>query len=263
MNTGNIKHIITLQRYIGCSTVHDAFYIYLNNLFLQILALAMQHRTSCKGITHKAFSLFHQLADCIQGSSELINARTIDSPLDFKLVLKTVQNSFSSQRITIFYLEYGIINIINRINLILLSVLTNHAERTGIGIPRKSTGILQQRGNTFVVFHLVFHGAFHITLYANQRLVWRNDDHIAFLQADIIIDFTFHNKIVHIYGSDFLSSAHYLYIAQTTDIAHATGTVQCMKHGRERRQCISSRLEHFPHHVHLDRPAVSQSNLDL
>ena len=168
----------------------------------------MQHCTSCKGITHKTFSLFHQLADCIQSSSELINARTIDSTLDFKFILKTIQNSFSSQHITIFYLKYGIINIINRINLILLSILTNHAERTGIGIPRESTGIFQQCGNTFVVFHLVFHGAFHITLYANQRLVWRNNDHIAFLQTDIIIDFTFHNKIVHIDCSNRLTATN-------------------------------------------------------
>ena len=263
MNTGDIEHIITLQRHIGRSAVHNTFYIYLNHFFLQVLAFAMQYRTPCESVTHKAFRLFHQLADCVQGPSELVHTRTIDSPLDFKLVLKTVQNGLSSQHIPIFYLKYGIINIINRIDLILLSVLTNHAERTGIGIPRESTGILQQCGDTFVVFHLVFHGAFHIPFYADQRLVWRNNDHIAFLQADVVIDFTFHNKIVHIYGSDLLSSAHHLYITQTTDIAHATGTIERMKHGGERRQSVCSRLEHFPHHIYLDSPAVSQSNLDL
>lgn len=119
----------------------------------------MQHCTSCKGITHKTFSLFHQLADCIQSSSELINARTIDSTLDFKFILKrsriasavSASPSLPEIRNNQYHQSYKSDTPFH---------LTNHAERTGIGIPENPPAYFNNVATLSLFFISYFMGRF-------------------------------------------------------------------------------------------------------
>ena len=124
----------------------------------------MKHGTSQECVAHDTFSLFHQLLDCIQLSAVLVDARTIDSTLDFQLVFETVQHGAYVQYVTVHQLEYGVVDVVYRMDLVFTSVPSSQADVLGIGISGKISCIFNQGLETFSVFHFIEHRSFYITL---------------------------------------------------------------------------------------------------
>ena len=69
--------------------------------------------------------------------------------------------------------------------------------------------------------------------------------------------------VIHIHSCHCSAATHHLDIAQTTHLAHTSSLVQCVEHGRERRQGVCAWACHLSHNIHLYCPYLSEAHLHV
>ena len=138
-----------------------------------------------------------------------------------------------------------------------------HAQRTGVGVGVKATGVTDKGGQVLVLLHLETHRAFHFPVDLDQDLIGGDNHHIAFLKADVILDIAFHDELVDVDRGDVFAVTYQLHIAEAAYVADSTRTVKRMEDSREGRKGVSARLDHFTHHIDLDGTDAAQSQTDV
>ena len=161
------------------------------------------------------------------------------------------------------HLADAVVGVVDGVHLILLTVLAHDAQALGVGVAGESSGVFQQGGESFVLLHFVAHGALHVAGNLYQCVVGGDDDHVTFLQTDVVAGLALHDELVYVDGCDDFSGARYLHVTEATDVAHAACTVEGMEHGGEGGQGVGARLYHFTHHVDLDGAGVAQRDAYL
>ena len=145
MNTGNINHIVFLQRDISFRPIQNSFDIHLNNLMLQIIVFPIQNGTIHKSITTYTFRLYNQLLYGIHFFIQLIQAWTIDCSPKFHPVLKTLKDRTDRHHIAVIHRESGVFLVIHIIHLHFTTALANNANGFLISISSKTAGIVKQK----------------------------------------------------------------------------------------------------------------------
>ena len=263
VDAGDVEYVVFLQRDVGLAAVYDGADVYLLHFAGLVLTLAVQYGTAGKGVCHQSVGFLYQFAYGVQLAAQLVDARTVYGAAHFQLVGEAVQNGFGGDYVAVVQLAYAVVGVIHGVYLIFLTVLAHDAQALGIGVAGKSAGIFQQGRKGFAFLHFVAHGAFHVACNLYQFFVGRNDDHVAFFQADVVAGLALHDELVDVYRSYGLSAARYFHVTEATDAAHTACTVEGVEYGREGREGVGSRLYHFAHHVDLDGAAVAQRNAYL
>ena len=263
VNAWNIKNIILHQDNIGRSSRHDSFDIHRNNLAGKVFALPVKNSTVQESVTGQPLSFIYQLSHCIERAAKLIDARTRDCTANFEFVREAIENGFCRYNITIAHFVDAIVHFLNSVHFIFLTVLTHNANRTGISIGIETTSIFYQGSKTFVLLHLEAHRTFYFTLNLDQNFIGRNNDNIAFLKADIILNITFHYKLVNVNCGQTAAVTNQPDIPKASDITHSACTVKGMKNCGKRRQGIGTRLNHLTHYIDLNRTDITQSKANI
>ena len=139
----------------------------------------------CESILSNAFCCLNQGLHRGDITSQLILSRTEDSSLDLNHILKTVEHTIDCHSITIGDLETGKFELVDIEDGIALTILADQTDRLGVGIASKTTCIFDQGSQTFVLAHLIKHGALDITSDTHKTFVWTNLNDIIILETDI------------------------------------------------------------------------------
>ena len=263
MNTGNIKNVILHQGEIGGSTLHDRLDIQRDYFGSQVLTLTVKDGTVQERITGKALGFVDQFADGIQPAVQFVDTGTVDRTADFKLVDEAVKDSFGRHNIAVAHLIDTVIHVLDRVDFIFLTVLADHTQRTGVGIGFKAAGIADKRGKVLVLLHLKTHRTFHLAVDLDQYLISGNYHNVAFLKTDIVLNVTFHDKLVDVDCSDVPAITDQLDIAQAADVTHTSRTVKRVKDSGKGGKGVGARLDHFTHDIDLDSTDAAECQTDV
>ena len=205
VDAGHVEHIVLLEGYIGNGTGHQGLDINLQDFTGLVGAFPVEDGTTGKGFVQQTVGLGYQFAHGIQAAAQFVDARTGHGTADFQLVFETVQNGVGGNHVTVLQGKDAEIGILHGLYLVFLSVLADDAQGLGVGVAAESAGVFQQSAQGFVFLQFVAHGAFHVAAHFHQGFVGRNDDDIAFLQADIVVGLSFQDKLIDIDGSNLLA----------------------------------------------------------
>ena len=111
----------------------------------------------------------------------------------------------------------------------LASALAYKTDGFFIRIARKAAGISQQRTDCFRRLHFIIHRTLYLTQYLHQGLIRIDKNHITVLKTDIILQPTFHDKIVDVQICNRLSVAYNFYASKTTDFIYSACPIQGME----------------------------------
>ena len=258
MNARNDQHIVATQSHVGTAAVENTLQIQRKHLERQIIHLAEQLNSGQESIIHYAIGPFDQLADSLDASAEFVHARTVNRTAHLDTVGKTVKRGSHRHGIAVFQTIRSKVPGRDIEQLMLPTCFTDQTHLLGIGISRKSAGIVDQRPERFVGFHLIIHRTLHVAFDADEQFVGRNNDHIALLETDVVRKPPVKDILIEIHRGVLLAAAHDPHVAQRTDIRHASGLVEGMEYRGERREPVRSGSGDLAHDVDLDRADLTQ-----
>ena len=84
-----------------------------------------------------------------------------------------------------------------------------------------------------------------------------------FLQTNVILNVSFHDKLVDVDCGNVLTVTYQLDITKATYVTHTSCTIKCMEYSRKGRKRVSARLDNFTHYIDLNSTDAAQSQTDV
>ncbi len=99
---------------------------------------------------------------------------------------------------------------------------TNHF---GICVSCEAAGIVEDSFDSLPRFDFIIHRALHIAVDAYELLIWRHDNHVAFLEAYVSGGLAVEEVFIDVDSCNFLSVAQHLDVTERTYVVDASGTI--------------------------------------
>ena len=97
----------------------------------------------------------------------------------------------------------------------------------------------------------------------HQTIIGTYLNDVVILQTDITCQATVENELIDIDYRHQPTLTIQLDVTQRTDIVSTSGTIECMEHGRQGTQSISSRHTNLTQHIDLNGACLAQCRIDF
>ena len=208
--------------------------------------------------------MLHELLHGSDVAAQLELAWTVNGSLDFHHIGEYFnRTSADMDRITVLHPEVLEILGGHRMHVVDTSVVALNVNLFLPGAAGESSGVIDQRRHGFSVLQLIEHRTLHEAVDAHKGSVGGNVDDVSFLKGDIGLKLAVEDIVVNVHGGEFLTAANHLYVAQGTYLGDASGTIDRIEYGGERRQPVSAGRIHLSKDVDHDGAHVPESQRHL